>query len=157
MDGTSVFTGLVGLLIGGGGVFAFFTMSARNLVTRAKQEAEQLRENALKEAQNKAKEIDLAAKQEQMRAKEKFEREHETLRRKLEERKIIERAKGILMERENISESAAYKILQRTSQSRNMSMAELSRSLLAAEDLMRPVPRTSGPPRDATSEHHGAR
>jgi hypothetical protein len=42
------------------------------------------------------------------------------------------------MERENITESAAYRILQRTSQSRNMSMADLARSLLAAEDLIRP-------------------
>jgi hypothetical protein len=41
------------------------------------------------------------------------------------------------MEREGISESAAYKVLQRTSQSRNMTMADLSRSLLAAEDLMK--------------------
>ncbi len=67
-------------------------------------------------------------------------RESEELRRKLDERKVIERAKGILMEREGLSESAAYKVLQRTSQSRNMSMAELSRSLLAAEELMRPTP-----------------
>ena len=68
-------------------------------------------------------------------------RESEEPRRKLEERKVIERAKGILMEREGISEAAAYRILQRTSQSRNISMADLSRSLLAAEELMRPAPR----------------
>ena len=73
-------------------------------------------------------------------------RESEELRRKLEDRKIIERAKGILMEREGISEGEAYRILQRTSQSRNMSMAELSRSLLAAEDLMRPPGGRSTPP-----------
>ncbi len=64
--------------------------------------------------------------------------ESDELRKRLEDRKVIERAKGILMEREGITESAAYKVLQRTSQSRNMSMADLSRSLLAAEDLMRP-------------------
>ncbi|HEX5436414.1 MAG TPA: response regulator [Gemmatimonadaceae bacterium] len=63
------------------------------------------------------------------------------LRKRLEDRKVIERAKGILMEREGVSEGAAYKILQRTSQSRNMTMADLSRSLLAAEDLMHPAPR----------------
>jgi response regulator NasT len=65
-------------------------------------------------------------------------RESDELRKRLDDRKVIERAKGILMEREGITESAAYKVLQRTSQSRNMSMADLSRSLLAAEDLMRP-------------------
>jgi AmiR/NasT family two-component response regulator len=66
------------------------------------------------------------------------QRESDDLRRKLDDRKVIERAKGILMERENITESAAYRILQRTSQSRNLSMADLARSLLAAEDLIRP-------------------
>ncbi len=68
-------------------------------------------------------------------------RETEDLRKKLEDRKVIERAKGILMEREGITESAAYKTLQRTSQSRNMSMADLSRSLLAADELIRPPQR----------------
>ncbi|HEY9514479.1 MAG TPA: response regulator [Gemmatimonadaceae bacterium] len=67
--------------------------------------------------------------------------ESEDLRKRLDDRKVIERAKGILMEREGISESAAYKVLQRTSQSRNVTMADLSRSLLAAEDLMKTSPR----------------
>ena len=78
------------------------------------------------------------------------QRESDDLRRKLDDRKVIERAKGILMERENITESAAYRILQRTSQSRNMSMADLARSLLAAEDLIRPAaPRVERAPRTA--------
>jgi response regulator NasT len=68
-------------------------------------------------------------------------RETEDLRKRLDDRKVIERAKGILMEREGISESAAYRVLQRTSQSRNMTMADLSRSLLAAEELMRSAPK----------------
>lgn len=59
-----------------------------------------------------------------------------SLAQKLEERKLVERAKGILMRREGISESAAYRLLQRTSQNRNTSMADLARSLLAAEDLV---------------------
>jgi response regulator NasT len=69
-----------------------------------------------------------------------------TLRQKLEDRKVIERAKGILMERDGMTESAAYRLLQRTSQSRNTSMAELARSLVTADQLMRtPVERPSGP------------
>jgi response regulator NasT len=79
-------------------------------------------------------------------------RESDDLRKRLDDRKVIERAKGILMEREGISESAAYKVLQRTSQSRNMTMADLSRSLLAAEDLMRPAGRTSAPKRSGGNE-----
>ena len=84
--------------------------------------------------------------------------ESDDLRKRLEDRKVIERAKGILMERDSISESAAYKVLQRTSQSRNMTMAELSRSLLAAEELIRPpssgpsTPTRAEPRRDATRE-----
>jgi AmiR/NasT family two-component response regulator len=74
------------------------------------------------------------------------------LRRRLDDRKIIERAKGILMEREGISESAAYRVLQRTSQSRNMTMADLARSLLAAEDLMK-----ANPPRPGASGSGGSR
>lgn len=71
-------------------------------------------------------------------------RETDDLRKRLDERKVIERAKGILMEREGITESAAYKVLQRTSQSRNMTMADLSRSLLAAEDLMKSSGKSGG-------------
>jgi response regulator NasT len=77
--------------------------------------------------------------------------EADDLKRRLEDRKVIERAKGILMEREGVSEGAAYKILQRTSQSRNMTMADLSRSLLAAEELMHPATR----PAQQRREHLG--
>lgn len=65
------------------------------------------------------------------------------LNQRLEDRKVIERAKGILMQREGLSESDAYRMLQRTSQSRNVPMAELSRSLLAAEELISPPARVS--------------
>lgn len=74
-----------------------------------------------------------AWRREQIRAEE--------LHQRLEDRKIIERAKGILMQREGLSESDAYRMLQRTSQSRNVPMAELSRSLLAAEELISPPSR----------------
>ena len=76
---------LIGLVVGGGAVFAFVQMSARNLLARARTEAEQIRDNFTREAQNKAKEIELAAKQEQLKAKGQFERENEAARRKLEE------------------------------------------------------------------------
>ena len=76
-----------------------------------------------------------AWRREQIRAEE--------LHQRLEDRKIIERAKGILMQREGLSESDAYRMLQRTSQSRNVPMAELSRSLLAAEELISPPARAT--------------
>lgn len=84
--GTGIVIGLlIGLAVGGGAVFAFFQMSARNALTAARAEAEQLRENAVKEAQNKAKEIELSAKQQQLKDREQFERENQVALRKLEE------------------------------------------------------------------------
>ena len=79
---------LIGLAVGGGAVFTFFQVSARNAVTRARQEAETLRENALKEAQNKAKEIELSAKQERLKERESFEKENQSALRKLEEHEL---------------------------------------------------------------------
>lgn len=76
---------LIGLVIGGGGVFALIQLSAKSTIARARTEAQQLVDNARREADNRAKEIELAAKQEQLKAKEKFERENEASRRKLEE------------------------------------------------------------------------
>ena len=60
---------LIGLVVGGGAVFGLMQMSARNVLARARQEAEHLRENTLKEAQNKAKEIELQVKQQQLKEK----------------------------------------------------------------------------------------
>ena len=51
----------------------------------------------------------------------------------LEARKLIERAKGILMRRTGCSEQEAYRILQRSSQDRSKPMAEIARAVLASE------------------------
>lgn len=51
----------------------------------------------------------------------------------LENRKIIERAKGILMRRTGSSEQEAYRILQRTSQDRSVPMVEIAKAVLASE------------------------
>jgi AmiR/NasT family two-component response regulator len=51
----------------------------------------------------------------------------------LENRKTIERAKGILMRRTGSSEQDAYRILQRTSQDRSVPMVEIARAVLASE------------------------
>lgn len=52
---------------------------------------------------------------------------------KLEERKVIERAKGILMRRTGSSEQEAYSILRRTSQDRSVPMLEIARAVLESE------------------------
>ena len=51
----------------------------------------------------------------------------------LEDRKTIERAKGILMRRTGGSEDDAYRILQRTSQDRAVPMVEIAKAVLASE------------------------
>jgi response regulator NasT len=53
--------------------------------------------------------------------------------RRLEERKIIEKAKGILMRRVGGDEEEAYRILRRTSQDRARPMVEIARIVLQSE------------------------
>lgn len=55
------------------------------------------------------------------------------LKQMLEDRKIIERAKGILMRRTGCSEPEAYRILQRSSQDRSKKMVDIARAVLDAE------------------------
>ena len=56
-----------------------------------------------------------------------------TARRQLEDRKIIERAKGILMRRTGSSEQEAYRMLQRTSQDRSVPMVEIAQTVIDSE------------------------
>jgi response regulator NasT len=51
----------------------------------------------------------------------------------LANRKIIERAKGILMQRMQISEEAAYKFLQKTSQNRAVPLIEIAKIVIDGE------------------------
>lgn len=69
------------------------------------------------------------------RARELTSAKHEAqqARAQLENRKIIERAKGILMRRTGSSEQEAYRILQRTSQDRSVPMVEIARAVLESE------------------------
>ena len=53
----------------------------------------------------------------------------------LRERKLIERAKGILMTRKQLSESEAFRQLQRQSQDRRIPMAKLAESIIQADEL----------------------
>ena len=76
---------LIGLILGGAGVFAYFTYAAKSVLTLARHEAERAKEDASRDAQNRVKEIELTAQQEQLKLKGQFERESEVARRKLEE------------------------------------------------------------------------
>jgi len=54
---------------------------------------------------------------------------------KLESRKLMERAKGILQHDLKISEEEAYRIMQRESQKRRKSMKEIAESIILNDDL----------------------
>lgn len=72
----------------------------------------------------------------------------------LRDRKLIERAKGILMTRRNMTEPEAFRFLQRQSQDRRMPMAKLAESIVQADELLESppggVPRGSMPPQAAS-------
>ena len=59
------------------------------------------------------------------------------LAQKMDERKTIERAKGILMELRGIQEGEAYRLLQRESQRRSKSMAEIAKAVIATQGVFR--------------------
>jgi response regulator NasT len=70
-----------------------------------------------------------------------FNAETDRLRQKLEDRKIIDQAKGVLMEARRVSEHEAYRLLQIESQNRNQPMVEIARTVLAADSLLRDIER----------------
>jgi len=65
-------------------------------------------------------------------------REAGEARQALEARKLIERAKGILMRRTGTSEQEAYRIMQRSSQDRSVPMVDIARAVLESEPGARP-------------------
>ncbi len=66
-----------------------------------------------------------------------FQAVHEeaaNLRQALEDRKVIERAKGILMKRAKLDESAAFRRLQRLASERNQKLIQIAGSIVTADD-----------------------
>jgi response regulator NasT len=55
----------------------------------------------------------------------------------LEDRKVVEQAKAILMQQRGCSEDDAYVLLRRTAMNQNRRIADLARSLVAAAALLR--------------------
>lgn len=55
---------------------------------------------------------------------------------KLAERKVIDRAKGVLMARHGISEDQAYQRLRTMAMNKNLKLAEVAQRLLDVEDLL---------------------
>jgi response regulator NasT len=58
-------------------------------------------------------------------------------RRALEERKVIDRAKGLLMKAKGIDEGAAYALLRKTAMDQGRRVAEVAEALVTASGLLR--------------------
>jgi response regulator NasT len=63
--------------------------------------------------------------------------ELERARTALEERKVIDRAKGILMSAKHLSEDAAYALLRKTAMNENKRIAEVAQSVVTAAELLK--------------------
>ncbi|OHV70119.1 two-component system response regulator [Mesorhizobium sp. LCM 4577] len=66
-------------------------------------------------------------------------RELEEARSELENRKVVDRAKGILMKSRGLSEEAAYALLRKTAMNQNRKIAEIAQSLVTAAGLLGPL------------------
>ncbi len=60
------------------------------------------------------------------------------LRQALEDRKIIERAKGVLMKRAGVDESEAFRRLQRLATDKRQKLVEVARMINAVEEVSQP-------------------
>jgi len=69
---------------------------------------------------------------EQQLVKEELEKTKNTL----SERKLIDKAKGIVMQRSNISENDAYKAMRKMAMDKNIKMIELSKSIISASEIL---------------------
>ncbi len=54
----------------------------------------------------------------------------------LQDRKIIDRAKGLLMQRQNLTEQAAYDKLRKTAMDKNLRLADVAQRMLDVADLL---------------------
>jgi response regulator NasT len=67
---------------------------------------------------------------------EKLRNELSETKLKLAERKIIERAKGLLMERHQCSEDEAYRKLRRLAMDKNLKLSEVAQRMIDVADLL---------------------
>lgn len=66
---------------------------------------------------------------------ERLVEENQTLVQTLETRKLVERAKGILMKRLSLTEPDAHRRLQTESQKRRMGLAEIAKRIIESEEM----------------------
>ena len=66
-----------------------------------------------------------------------MQRELDAARTALEERKVVDRAKGILMTHKGLSEADAYALLRRAAMNEKKRIAEIAASIITAAELLR--------------------
>jgi response regulator NasT len=66
-------------------------------------------------------------------------REAADLRQALEDRKLIERAKGVLMKRAGLDEGEAFRRMQRLASEKSRKLADIASMILVAEEAVQPV------------------
>jgi response regulator NasT len=67
---------------------------------------------------------------------ERLRAENQSLRETLETRKLVERAKGILMEKRPLTEQQAYELLRSQSQEQSRPMGEIARRVIEAAEFL---------------------
>ena len=71
-----------------------------------------------------------------IRREQKLLDELQGTRQKLAERKIVDRAKGLLMTRYQLTEDQAYQRLRSMAMNKNLKLAEIAQRLIDVEDLL---------------------
>ena len=66
-----------------------------------------------------------------------LQNELDRTRNALEERKVIDRAKGILMKVKNLSEESAYALLRKTAMNENKKIVEVAQAVITAAELFK--------------------
>ena len=70
-----------------------------------------------------------------------LESEIHDIREKLAQRKLIEKAKGILMDAAKVTEAEAFRLIQKQSQDKRKPMAEIAASIISAVQLVKEAAR----------------
>jgi response regulator NasT len=71
------------------------------------------------------------------RAFEKLRTELDDTRRQLADRKLIDRAKGILMKQRDIGEERAYELMRKAAMDGNLRLAQVAQSVITAAELLK--------------------
>lgn len=71
------------------------------------------------------------------KAFDKLRTELQETRQQLADRKVVDRAKGIIMRQRSVSEEEAYELLRRTAMDANLRIAQVAQSVITAAELLK--------------------